>query len=222
MLFQTLALLDDPEPHSAALNMAIDEALLRTVQSPVLRCYRWERPAVSFGYFGRHAEVEAAWPDRDMVRRWTGGGVVPHGEDFTYSLIVPQAHPLSQLSAGESYHAIHEAILRALGASIRGVAISPQSAERISDACFENAVRHDLVVDGRKVAGAAQRRTRYGLLHQGSIQVAPSPLPPGFDDELAMAFAGLIEPACLSLVTMQEAAELARERYAAPTWLRRR
>ena len=36
--------------------------------------------------------------------------------------------------------------------------------------CFANPVRADVMMDGRKIAGAAQRRTRRGLLQQGSIQ----------------------------------------------------
>ena len=36
--------------------------------------------------------------------------------------------------------------------------------------CFANPVNHDVVgPDGLKVAGAGQRRTRRGLLHQGSV-----------------------------------------------------
>jgi lipoate-protein ligase A len=219
VLFDTLALLEDPEPHSAALNMAIDEVLLRTATQPLLRCYRWARPAVSFGYFGKFAEAAAAWPGREMVRRWTGGGIVPHGEDFTCSLIVPKGEPLLRLSAAESYRAIHEAILPVLAPSLAGVALSPHSTEKISGACFENPVRHDLVVGGEKVAGAAQRRTRHGLLHQGSIQF-PS-LPSKFTNSLAEAFARKIEPTGMTEAWSREAESVAVTKYGADEWLRR-
>ena len=53
MLFEEIIEIIDPEPHDAALNMAIDEALLQTASLPLLRVYRWSRPAVSVGYFGR-------------------------------------------------------------------------------------------------------------------------------------------------------------------------
>jgi lipoate-protein ligase A len=96
-LFDHLCEVHDPEPHAAALNMAIDEALLRTAREPLLRIYRWARPAVSFGYFGKWADVHRAWPEREAVRRWTGGGIVPHGDDLTYSLIVPREHPFASL-----------------------------------------------------------------------------------------------------------------------------
>ena len=83
MIFDELTEVADPEPHDAALNMALDEVLLRRAAGPLLRVYRWARPAVSFGYFGKVADAEAAWPGREMVRRWTGGGIVPHGADVT-------------------------------------------------------------------------------------------------------------------------------------------
>ena len=52
MIFEELIEVRDETPHPAALNMAIDEALLRQAVAPLLRIYRWERPAASFGYFG--------------------------------------------------------------------------------------------------------------------------------------------------------------------------
>src|ERR1700689_396612 len=77
-----LSFFDDAEPHSAALNMAIDEALLAIISRPVLRIYRWSRAAVSFGCFERWLPVQAAHPAREPVRRWTGGGIVLHGDDL--------------------------------------------------------------------------------------------------------------------------------------------
>ena len=94
VLFEELTEIVDAEPRGAALNMALDEVLLAEAIAPALRVYQWACPAVSFGYFGRHAEVAAEFPEREMVRRWTGGGTVLHGEDITYSLFVPKAHPL--------------------------------------------------------------------------------------------------------------------------------
>src|ERR1700722_14928864 len=108
MLFEAIIEIIDPAPHAAPLNMAIDEALLHAASEPILRVYRWIRPAVSFGYFGRFDDVAEAWPGREMVRRWTGGGVVAHGEDITYTLIVPRGLPFFQNSARESYRLIHE------------------------------------------------------------------------------------------------------------------
>src|SRR3954462_12222332 len=94
---------DDLEPRPAALNMAIDEALLNCAPLPALRYYRWQRPAVSFGYFGSYAEVKNQSGDREIVRRWTGGGTVPHGDDLTYSIILPATDPLFVRSSPDIY-----------------------------------------------------------------------------------------------------------------------
>jgi lipoyl(octanoyl) transferase len=217
VLFDSLVQLDDPEPHSAALNMAIDEVLLRTVERPLLRCYRWAQPAVSFGYFGHYAEVLSEWPGRDIVRRWTGGGTVPHGDDFTYSLLVPRSCPFAEWPPPESYRVIHEVIARVLNAP--GLVLAAATAEKVTDACFANPVRHDLVTANGKVAGAAQRRTRCGLLHQGSIQFAS--LPSSFATALAGAMAINVEPEVMSAVSIREAESLAAVKYGADEWLRR-
>jgi lipoyl(octanoyl) transferase len=72
----------------AAFNMALDEALLEAMvrlKHPVLRFYSWTEPAASFGYFQKFSDVERATLLRPLVRRSTGGGIVPHDADWTYS-----------------------------------------------------------------------------------------------------------------------------------------
>jgi lipoate-protein ligase A len=214
MIFHDLTEILDPEPHEAALNMAIDEALLRRADTPLLRVYRWKRAALSFGYFGKYSAVAARWPDRQLVRRWTGGGEVPHGADCTYTLIVPRMHAFCRLSAVESYRVIHEHIAALLGATVAAVA-EPKS----SAACFENAVRFDVVDGARKVAGAAQRRTAHGLLHQGSIDAG------AFDGTfvtcLAASFAPQVSKRPLSPEEKTSAHDIARDKYGTDAWLRR-
>jgi lipoate-protein ligase A len=88
-LFASLDVYREAGAHSAAMNMAIDEALLEFVTIPLIRFYRWQLPALSFGYFGRFTNVASYQCERDLVRRWTGGGIVFHGQDLTYSLVIP-------------------------------------------------------------------------------------------------------------------------------------
>ena len=95
---------------------------------------------------------------------------MPHGEDVTYSLIVPCSSPFFRLGPLESYRQIHDVVAMALGAACGDVRLASQPAPKISEKCFENACHHDVLAGERKVAGAAQRRSRFGLLHQGSIQ----------------------------------------------------
>ena len=89
-VFDILDFVPDPLPRPAAVNMAMDEVILKEVSVPTLRTYCWLRPAVSFGCFEKFSSVVEEYADRESVRRWTGGGVVLHGEDLTYSLSVPK------------------------------------------------------------------------------------------------------------------------------------
>jgi lipoate-protein ligase A len=97
--------------------------------------------------------------------------LVLHNSDWTYSLIFPPLHPWYQLKAVESYHRLHEWMLGAFGqiGVLAELKQSPNPEPR--GQCFgAGGERFDLICEGRKVAGAAQRRTRHGLLIQGSIQ----------------------------------------------------
>src|SRR5438128_8538136 len=100
--------------HSAAMNMATDEALLGYATVPSIRFYRWQSPALSFGYFGRFADVAAYARECDLVRRWTGGGIVFHGEDLTYAIVIPRSEPAFAQSSMSIYEKIHGALIDAL------------------------------------------------------------------------------------------------------------
>lgn len=160
-------LLIDP-PQNAACNMAVDEALLRLCSTPILRFYEWEGSVVSIGYFQSCRVVEKK---RKFIRRYTGGGLVDHANDLTYSIILPLSHPVYAMGTALSYQKIHEKIAHTfekLGITSAKLAADSQKEEH--PACFQRPVRFDLVDDtGQKLAGAAQRRIREGCLHQGSI-----------------------------------------------------
>ncbi len=170
---------------SPAFNMALDEALLKRVSElgrPILRFYGWSQPAATFGHLQRYALVEKATHLRPLIRRPTGGGVVAHDADWTYSLTVPPGHEWHALTATDSYHRIHSWIREAfLNLQIKSnlapdAFVSPGSIPihpRVPGSCFVGYEKFDLLFEGRKIAGAAQRRNRSGLLIQGSIQPLP-------------------------------------------------
>ena len=227
-LFDCLEVLDDREPHPGVFNMALDEWLLhRLIDTPLLRLYRWEKPAVSFGYFEGWKSVAARYPAHELVRRWTGGGVVEHGADITYSLCVPRSHPLTNLPAGESYRLIHGGLRRVLhevGWTQTLLSEDDGSFDGFdSRECFAKPVRHDLLRNGRKISGAAQRRTRAGLLHQGSVQTSDEvPLDPdAFARTLPIALAARTSPATFEPCDRAAASELSAAKYATSQWLQR-
>jgi lipoate-protein ligase A len=189
-------------PCAAAFNMALDEALLESVSRlgrPVLRFYGWTEPAATFGYFQKYADVERATLLRPLIRRPTGGGIVPHDADWTYSFAFPPGHEWHSLKAEDSYRRVHEWIQSAFtkldvttelaprsqksvippspSASARQASIQAAS-KRSADGrdpqsaigCFAGHEKFDLLWHGKKIAGAAQRRNKLGLLIQGSVQ----------------------------------------------------
>jgi lipoate-protein ligase A len=155
--------------------MAWDEALLEAMPrlgKPVLRFYGWTEPAASFGYFQKHAEVAELTPLRPLLRRPTGGGIVPHATDWTYSVAFPTGHEWYRLPAIESYRRIHEWLRAAFGRVDVRTQLAPEAIHSTPGQCFSGCERFDLLRQGRKIAGAAQRRRRDGLLIQGSVQPA--------------------------------------------------
>ena len=228
-IFTALEVCHDIDSRDAALNMAIDEALLERATEPTIRFYQWDHPALSFGYFGRYAD--AADEARDIVRRWTGGGIVLHGEDLTYSIVIPEADAAFSESAASNYERIHNAIRAAFAANGKYVELAegrdaalrrPRTAQRAvpTNACFANPVSSDVLIDGRKVAGAAQRRTRRGLLQQGSIQGID--FSNGFADRFARELSSQCYKRQIDNAILERATEIAQQKYATVNWLRRR
>jgi lipoate-protein ligase A len=226
-LFVGLDVYHDLSSRSAVMNMAIDEALLEAANVPSLRFYRWQHPALSFGYFCPFANVAPYQKERDLVRRWTGGGIVFHGEDLTYSIVIPRQDPAFKESSRTIYEKVHRAICDALSvagqlaelvpvAAVRNRRIPPVPDGRHSN-CFANPVRSDVLINGKMVAGAAQRRTRIGLLQQGSIQNAD--LSDDFADRFARGLGLDCSEATIGDPVLTRAMELVRQKYAADRWL---
>jgi lipoate-protein ligase A len=226
-LFGTLQVYYDEAVRSAAMNMAIDEALLESVIVPTIRFYHWQSPALSLGYFGRFADVARYEHERNLVRRWTGGGIVFHGADLTYSIVIPASDRAFAESSMSIYEKIHYALCEALkkrgqpalvaaGADRGGIT----GANDHSYNCFENPVRSDVIVGSRKVAGAAQRRTRRGLLQQGSIQGIE------VDNDLAQRFAETLSVDRSEREfhdeVLRRARDLVERKYGTDVWLRKR
>lgn len=164
------------QPQGPAFNMAIDHALLEfaaTHEKPILRFYSWSERAASFGYFQKYSDIESLTLLRPLVRRPTGGGLVPHDVDWTYSLAFPPAHEWYELKAIESYRRIHEWLRLAFAKLGIETELAESARKAMPGQCFEGHEQFDLLLRGRKIAGAAQRRNRNGLLIQGSIQPPP-------------------------------------------------
>ena len=219
-LFARLDVYHDLTSRSAALNMAIDEALLEIATEPSIRFYRWDQPALSFGYFGRFADVANHASERDIVRRWTGGGIVFHGDDLTYSIVIPANDSVFAESSMSIYEGIHRAVSNALLSNGENAQLVADKSPSISESCFASPVRADVLVNGRKVAGAAQRRTRRGLLQQGSIQQVD--LAEDFVQRFACELSANRNRRTIDDDLLKRAREIASQKYGSEVWLQKR
>ena len=202
----------------AAWNMALDESLLHTAAKrgrPLLRVYAWENPSVSFGYFQKFP-VNAGG-GHDVVRRPTGGGVVYHVQGHHVHGGRPPRARLYAMKTADAYCALHQAVAAAFqsppATSPRDAAFATGSYE-----CFQRPVHGDVVADGRKLAGGAQRRTKSGLLHQGSIaaKLSVAELQRGFREALDIGF----ENYQITGAERAIAEKLVIEKYATDAWNR--
>lgn len=191
-MFSVPMLLTLPNAYGdAATNMAIDASLLDSTPKgiAVLRHYGWSEPAITFGYTQKLEEVRTTVdPDVILCRRLTGGGIVDHRNDWTYALVINTEMPIAATPAIDIYAKIHRAIQATLAAQEIESHLAPcpktcgEPAPMIEgpDQCFVQPVANDVLNQaGNKIAGAAMKRTRAGLLIQGSIDRAA--LPENFD-----------------------------------------
>lgn len=221
-MFDRLILHFDPVPHDGAWNMAADQAWLEHGTDAVLRVYRWERPTVTIGYAQSLAKLAGALPGWPVVRRWTGGGVVLHENDFTYSIIVPGGHPWVETRPLDSYRMIHDSLAKALVSAGCGSCRLAGPEDLIENPfCFVAPALHDVVHGRVKIAGAGQRRGKLGLLHQGSVQNVP------IEDDFWPRWAAHLATSVLIEADMPEtmrarAGELKTKRYGLVSWLEER
>ena len=217
-------------PGAAAENMAMDEALLEAsarLTRPLLRFYGWTEPAATFGYFQQHAQVADWTPLRPLIRRPTGGGLVPHDADWTYTLVFPPSHLWFGFKAAESYRKVHEWIRAAFSALGVRTALAPVREKEGSGQCFAGAEEFDLLCQERKVAGAAQRRNRDGLLIQGSVQPPSGSVRRGDWEKAMRESAPFSERIAWTVLEADEALirrvrELAATKYSQPAYNERR
>ena len=215
--------------HDPYFNMAMDEVLLSNSSLQenrvLVRIYRWDRPSVSFGS-AQICPQELA-DKYTLVRRPTGGGVVYHDVDLTYTVVVPPEHRIMQLDRMESYKVFHEALLLKMtedGVEAVLENVGSEHVDRATMQCFVSPSRFDLVApSGSKYAGAAQRRTRMGILHQGSIKLEAAQgswekLRDELLESLKLKFDIEFTEWVPEKSVTDEAEKLAREKYSTAAW----
>lgn len=172
----------------AAINMAIDEALLiwnsQGKISPVLRFYQWKEPSLSLGRF-QHAEKAidfegVAKHNCQVVRRLTGGSAVLHDQELTYSITISESHPKIPATVNEAYYVLSQGILagyKHLGIDAEFAIPEEKMRKERTAVCFEKPAIYEMIVDNKKISGNAQTRKDGVLLQHGSIPIR-------FDEEM--------------------------------------
>ena len=213
----------------------MDEALLRCAQQEgqhkvILRNYGWDRPSVSIGYFQRRAVAESVLGQhaarRFIVRRPTGGGLVDHSADWTYAMIFPEGVFSSRENSYRCIHAmIREVLANSMGCpDVQELAKDDASRGRIAS-CFAEPSAFDVMSMGQKIAGAAQRRFKGWILHQGSVHWQGLEREETRSDFTAAFVAALQShldaSACVRELTHEEASrasDLFMHQYASDAW----
>lgn len=178
----------DTGPLDGPSNMALDEALLACFDPgsslPLLRIYGWSPPAFSLGRFQKPEEVVdldgCARAGIAVVRRVTGGGCIFHAEELTYSIVCTPGQISDIVGVKESFRRICGFLLlayRRLGLSPAFAVDFPIRPARLGERtplCFAGTEEYDILVDGRKLGGNAQRRSRGLIFQHGSIPLRPA------------------------------------------------
>jgi lipoate-protein ligase A len=223
-MLEHLTLWMDPVVREGPEAMAVDEWILENVVgAAILRVYRWDRAWGSLGYFGKLAEAQVAVPGLKWVRRLTGGGLVDHRDDWTYTLAIPAKSAVSRMKGAESYRWIHSILAETLRREGMVAALSDGKVETGASLCFQNPVNHDIVnPEGIKLAGAGQRRTQRGLLHQGSVagtRTAKASLSRAISLARALCHDFSVDEISIPRSSIMDKVEM---RYGLPSWTHRR
>jgi len=233
--------------------MATDQALLESTANSgqtTLRFYRWDSATLSLGYFQKTADrtLHAASSDCPVVRRASGGGAIVHDDELTYSICIATEGKLAKANAG-LYDIVHHAICTSLaeqgievglyeapsGSAVKASATDPFL-------CFQRRAVGDIICEGAKVGGSAQRRLRNALIQHGSILLSQSAFAPelpglkelsgievdseklteGISNLLAQAFGTQFKLSRLPAFEKDRAKEIEAEKFGSADWIGKR
>lgn len=153
-------------------NMARDSSILASLEAgrgvPTVRVYGWSSPAISIGYLQDAAPfIGHGLP---VVRRVTGGRAVVHSSEVTYSVTGLIDDPLFSGGVMAAYSVISSCIIAALkDCGVEADYSRGSAKDRRSEACFHSPSRYEVLIEGRKLVGSAQRRLRRAFIQHGSI-----------------------------------------------------
>ncbi len=261
-IVETANLILDP-PARGAWNMAVDQALLLAAERTgqvTLRFYRWQTPTLSLGYFQKLADrhEHPGSIGCPVVRRASGGGAIVHDQELTFSLTFPSKNRWSKKN-NDLYRSVHGCILEALqkfgveaglyektsldrGGITRTETGNSGNRLPKSFLCFQRRTDGDIILDGQKVGGSAQRRAKNAILQHTSLLLRKSTVAqelPGIEDlssikldeadltdeliqRLSQTLLAAFKPAKLTFEQIKMAKKITEETFGNLRWLEKK
>jgi lipoate-protein ligase A len=150
----------------------------------ILRFYSWSEPTLSLGYFQNHKDRQNHEASREcpLVRRASGGGAIMHDRELTYSFVAPVTHRFAA-NVELIYDLFHETLIASIAELTGSAAELCVPSDKVARAdepflCFQRRAKGDVLIDGNKVCGSAQRRRKNSVLQHGSVLLDQSPFAP--------------------------------------------
>ncbi len=173
---------------SGELHMKRDYQILTKILSSnsILHLYEWREDSATYGCLldvKKYLDLEkVAQKGLSLAKRPTGGGIIFHLWDFAFSYLMPASHSEFSINTLENYAYVNRAVIQTvhefLGEKLPE--LLPEEPTPLDEAsrhfCMAKPTKYDVMVNGKKVGGAAQRRKKQGFLHQGTISIVPPDL----------------------------------------------
>lgn len=172
---------------SAMENMEIDAKLLEKLDpfsnSPILHLYDWQNPCATYGHFikpSNHLLKDVAEnKSLELVKRPTGGGLILHTNDWAFSLLVPASSEDFSMNTLDNYAFVNTLLINVISqftgikADFSLLALEPNVKDSdLCNFCMAKPTKYDVILNGKKICGGAQRRTKSGFLHQGTVSLS--------------------------------------------------
>lgn len=174
--------IEDSQPSEAIDIMQKDCLLLRSLNAnnpAILHFHNWKNNAITHGYFikiNRYFTKDTIKNHKlDIAKRPSGGGIVFHNTSFSFAFFLHKSHPLYSKDRLKSYLIINNVIKKALSNICHLNYEIMQESPKALDFCVAQPTKYDILVNKKKLCGAAQRHSLDGVLHHATLALAFPP-----------------------------------------------